>query len=482
MHLPLAFTLSVAAGLAATAATPPRATAPGWPQFRGPNATGVSPDAKPPTRFGPQDHVLWKIEVPWSPSSPAIADGRVLVTTHVDGKLETRSYDASSGKLQWSRGVHPTRLEEYHSTDGSPAASTPAVSSGRVVSYFGSFGLICHDLEGNETWRLELPVASSGGSYGTGTSPMIVGNRVFLNRDQNLQSSVMALDLSTGKKVWETPRPEAGGGFGTPVYWKNDGVDELVVGGSLMVKGYDLSTGNERWRVEGVSSFVCTTPVASEGALYFGAWSPGKADSSFPTDWPAFLKQFDNNHDGKVTPDDFPKPVWDFVRGIDRDRDGNVTEADLEAIKRRSARANNVLIAIRPGGLGDITTSHVAWKFTRGLPYVPSPLLYDGRVYLVKDGGLISSVEATTGKAFYTQERLEAVGSYYASPVAADGRIYLASLPGKVTVVQAGGETPTVLHQADFGERIFATPALVRDTLYLRTQGHLYAFAEGAGK
>jgi outer membrane protein assembly factor BamB len=108
---------------------------------------------------------------------------------------------------------------------------------------------------------------------------------------------------------------------------------------------------------------------------------------------------------------------------------------------------------------------------------VASPLFYDGRLYLIRDGGLISSFEARTGKPYYTQERLNALGSYYASPVAADGRIYLASLPGKLTVLKAGGDQPEVLHQADFGDRIFASPALVGDKLYLRTQTNLYAFS-----
>src|SRR6185503_9466538 len=141
-------------------------------------------------------------------------------------------------------------------------------------------------------------------------------------------------------------------------------------------------------------------------------------------------------------------------------------------------RGENVLLAVKPGGSGDVTETHVAWKFERGLPYVPSPLFYDGRIYLVRDGGMISSFDAKTGQPFYTQERLGAIGSYYSSPVAADGRLYVASLPGKLTVVKAGGEKPEILHQAEFGERIFATPVLVDDKLYLRTATKLWEFGE----
>ena len=113
-----------------------------------------------------------------------------------------------------------------------------------------------------------------------------------------------------------------------------------------------------------------------------------------------------------------------------------------------------------------------------GLPYVPSPLFHDGRVYIIRDGGMMSSFDAKTGKAFYLQERLEAADKYYASPIVGDGRIYLASVPGKLTVVKAGGEKPDILHQANFEERIFATPALVGARLYLRTRTKLYSFGK----
>ena len=167
----------------------------------------------------------------------------------------------------------------------------------------------------------------------------------------------------------------------------------------------------------------------------------------------------------------------DYWRGVDANRDGKYTKEDWEIRNACNARAENLLIAVTPGGAGDISASHVAWKYRQGLPYVPSPLFYDGRIYFVRDGGLMSSLDPQTGAPHYAQERLTgALGSYYASPVAADGRIYLASLLGKLTVVKAGGDKPEILHQADFGERILATPALVGERLYLRTTTKLWAF------
>ena len=156
--------------------------------------------------------------------------------------------------------------------------------------------------------------------------------------------------------------------------------------------------------------------------------------------------------------------------------DGQITADDIEAMHAKMAKGDNVLVAVKPGGRGELTESSVVWKQTRGLPYVPSPLHYDGRVYIVKDGGMVSSFDAKTGQVYYQQERIDAIGNYYASPVAADGKIYVISLNGKVTVFAVGGEQPKILHQADFGERISATPALVEKTLYLRTAKALFAF------
>ncbi|MEO7319291.1 MAG: PQQ-binding-like beta-propeller repeat protein [Chthoniobacteraceae bacterium] len=448
---------------------------PSWPQFRGANGAGISMFAKPPVKISPTQNVLWSIDVPWSPSSPCVWGDRIFLTTFHDGQLETRCHDRADGHLLWAKGIKPEKIEIFHGTDGSPAASTPATDGQRVVSYFGSFGLVCHDVKGAELWRHPLPLAISGGSFGSGTSPIIAGNRVLLNRDQDQGSTLLAVDLDTGKTVWETPRPEASGSFGTPIIWKNDGVDEVVLAGGLRIKGYDLKSGTERWVVEGICAFVCTTPVVGDGMLFFAGWSPGKGDFPWPN-WEGFLGQFDKNDDGVVLLDEIDAASRDFMRGLDKNRDGRIMKEDWDALAAATAKSRNVMLAIKPGGHGDISATHVAWNFTRGLPYVPSPLFHEGRIYLVKDGGMISSLDAKTGTPAYTQERLDAIGSYYASPVAADGRIYLASLPGKVTVVKTGGDKPEILHQAEFGERIFATPALVGDKLYLRTATHLWAF------
>ncbi len=449
-----------------------------WPQFHGANGSGVASAAKPPVIFGPTNGVLWSVDVPWSPSSPCVWGNKIFLATFNNGELETRCHSAKDGKLLWSHGVKPTALEDYHNTDGSPAASTPACDGKHVVSYFGSFGVICYDTKGKELWRHPLPVALSAGQYGTGTSPIIADGRAIISRDQFRDSSILALDLKTGEKLWDAPRLDSRGSFGTPTLWNNNGVDEIVLASGGHIKGYDLKTGAERWVIDGVTGFVCTTSIVADGMLYFAAWSNGTVDSQMPT-WDDFRKAFDKNGDGVVTFDEIDPKMLQYIRGMDANRDGKFTKEDFDLMKAASAHCENLVVAVKPGGTGNITASHVAWKFTKGLPYVPSPICYDGRVYFVKDGGMLTSLNAKTGEPFYTQERLlEAAGAYYSSPVAADGRIYLASLKGTLTVVKAGGDKPEILHQVDFGDRILATPALVGDKIYIRTTGKLWAFGK----
>src|SRR5215207_9815491 len=157
--------------------------APAWPQFRGPNATGVAEDSKPPGKFGPTEDVLWQIDLPYSPSSPCIWEDHIFVTTFDQGKLQVRDYRRSDGENRWARGFSAPVLEEFNKDEGSPAASTPATDGRVVVTYFGSFGLVCQTLNGAVVWTKSMPAARTAGAFGSGTSPIIVSNKVILNRD-----------------------------------------------------------------------------------------------------------------------------------------------------------------------------------------------------------------------------------------------------------------------------------------------------------
>jgi outer membrane protein assembly factor BamB len=451
---------------------------PGWPAFRGPNASGVSESARPPAVFAPGTNQLWKVAVPGGASSPVIAGDRIFLTGFEAQKLWVFASASKDGRLLWKHEVPAERIEEFNVSEGSPAASSCSTDGKRVVSYFGSCGLICHTVDGKELWRHPLPVADTAGGFGSGGSPMLAGNLVLVNRDMVQNSSVLAVDLRTGKQAWQTARPDVTQSYSTPIVWRNNGVEEAVISGSLKLKGYDLKTGAERWSLDGMPSFTCTTAVVGDGLLFFAGWSPGKGDQPMPS-FEQMAAGFDKNKDGAITPDEVKgTPIEPFFRGQDINRDGRITAEDVAAMKAMMSRGENVLVAVRPGGKGNLGPEAVAWKQTRGLPYVPSPLHYRGRVYTVKDGGMLSSYDAATGRVFYQQERLNALGSYYASPVAADGRIFVTSLDGKMTVIAAGGDTPQVLHRADFHERITATPAPVGRRLYVRTASALYAFGQ----
>jgi outer membrane protein assembly factor BamB len=449
-----------------------------WPQFRGPNCSGVSETAHPPTAFGPGTNQLWKVAAPGGMSSPAVWGDRIFLTAFDAGQLEVHCYARKDGRQLWKRAVPAGKLEEFHSTEGSPAASSCATDGRRVVSYFGSFGLVCHDFAGKELWRHPLPLAETAGGFGTGSSPTLAGGLVVLNRDMLKGCSLLAVDLKTGQRAWEAARPDVRQSYGSSIVWKNGGVDEVVMSGSLKLKAYDLKTGAERWSLDGMPSFTCTTPVVGDGLLFFAGWAPGKGDSPVPS-FEQTAANFDKNKDGAITPDEVKgTPLESFFRAQDLNGDGKITAEDVDGMKAMMSKGENLLVAVRPGGKGDLSASNVAWKQTRGLPYVPSPLYYQGRVYLVKDGGMVSCYDAKTGAPVYQQERLNALGNYYASPVAADGRVIVASLDGKVTVFAAGGDAPKILHQVEFKERIAATPALVENQLFLRTPTALYAFGQ----
>ena len=170
-------------------------------------------------------------------------------------------------------------------------------------------------------------------------------------------------------------------------------------------------------------SFTCTTAVEGDGLLFFAGWSPGKGDNPMPS-FEQMAANFDKNKDGAITPDEVKGTSLEtFFRAQDINGDGKLTAEDADAIKSMMSKGENVLLAVRPGGKGELGEAQVAWKQTRGLPYVPSPLFYKGHIYLVKDGGMVSCYHAKTGAIAYQQERLNALGIYYASPVAADDLI-----------------------------------------------------------
>ena len=448
-----------------------------WPQFRGPDASAVANDGEPLIHFGPASNVLWRVALPAGNSSPVIWGDRLFLTAFDKPQLQTLCLNRRDGKTLWTQSVTPEKIEPVNRTS-TPAAPSPVTDGERVYVYFGSFGLLAYDFEGREQWRLPLPPPVL--DFGTGTSPILVGNLLILTRDQDLSSELLALDKRTGKTVWRVARPEFRRGFATPIVWRHDGEEELIVPGSLWLKSYSLKDGAENWTVSGMSRVPASSPAAGDGLLFCASWNAGgdEGDRVVMPPFAEFARDHDQNKDGKLSADEIPTgPVRERFSQMDLNKDGLVTPVEWQMLREMFAKTGNALLAIRPGGRGDITASHVAWKVTRSLPYVASPLYHQGRVYTIKNGGLVSCYDARTGKVFYQDERIDAPGDYYASIIAAGDKVFLTSLEGVVTALHTGDELK-VLARNRFDEAIGSTPAIVEGKLYVRTASQLFAIGK----
>lgn len=443
-----------------------------WPQFRGPHGSGVSHTSDFPIHFGPESNVVWKTALPAGHSSPCVWNDRIFLTGFADGKLETLCLSRHDGLIVWRRAVPPGQMERG-SHLSNPAASTPVTDGARLCVYFGSFGLVCYDFAGQELWRKPLPTPIT--QHGASTSPVLSGDRLLLSCDQDTDSYLLAVEARTGDTLWKTDRPGFRRGFATPLIWPLDRPTCVILPGTLRLAAYDLQSGAECWTVGGLPNELVASPVAGEGFIFAGGWTHGSGVAKMPR-FDALLEQGDRDKDGQFTREEVPPgPAKQHFLYIDANKDGLITRAEYDSMSGIFAQAENALLAVQPGLSGTTTAAKVVWKQTRGLPYVPSPLYYDGRVYLVKNGGLASCFDAQTGRVFYQEERLGALGDYYSSPVAAKGKICAASQQGVVVIFKAG-ETLEVLARNPLREPVLATPAIVEDELYLRTERHLYAF------
>jgi outer membrane protein assembly factor BamB len=469
--------LSLMGGFAAAGLSAEKQLA--WPQFRGPNGSGIAQSQKPPVEFGPDKNVKWKVPVSHGLSSPIIAGDKLVITAFDEGKLYTIAYHRAQGKEVWRVVAPAKQIEAYHKTEGSPASSTPATDGERIVSYFGSSGLFCYDLAGKELWKFEMPPATTAGDFGSGVSPILVDGTVVLVRDETKDPKVLALDAATGSIKWETKRLSRAS-YCTPVVWDTPAGKQIVAAGHARMIGYELKTGTEKWTVTGIPSACCSSPVTADGTLFFAGGSTGPEDKEMqmPT-YDSMLKDLDTNKDGALSREEGEKAFQGFFDNQDANKDGKITRDEWDAIMKFMSEGKNAAFALKAGGTGDVTESHVLWKKTKGLPYVASALVYRGQYVMVKDGGIVTAYDAKTGVEVY-QERVAESGSYYASPVAANGHIYFTSLDGgAVTVLKAGSDKPAVVAKnPKLGERTAATPAIADDVLFVRTDKHLYAFAE----
>ena len=418
-----------------------------WPSFRGERAGGVAEGHATPATWDVEgrQNLLWQTKIPgMGHGSPVIWGDRVFVVTAVgsedDPSLRVGLYgdiapveddsvqrwklyslDKATGAVAWETTIHEAVPKIQRHTKASHANSTPATDGKHVVVFLGSEGLHCYDVDGKLLWRKDFGVLDSGffrvptAQWGFGSSPVIHGDRVIVQADVQKGSFVAALRLKDGHEIWRKTRDEVPT-WSSPTVVETDGRKQVVLNGFKHIGGYDLETGKELWKMRGGGDIPVPTPVFGHGLIFItNAHGPGS-------------------------------PVY----------------------------------AIRPDATGDISlkddetsNEHVAWSRRSGA-YMQTPLLYGEHLYVCRDNGVLSVIEATTGKRT-SQFRIGSGGSgFSASPVAADGKLYFTSEMGDVHVLKAGAE-PERLATNEMGELCMATPAISEGVLFFRTKGHVVA-------
>jgi outer membrane protein assembly factor BamB len=445
-----------------------------WTQFRGPNGSGVSPSKGLPEHFGAQENLVWRTVLPPGHSSPVFTTEHIFVTAFEGKTLLTICLDRGSGKVLWRREAPRPREEYFQETNG-PASTSPVTDGANVYVFFGDFGLLSYGPDGNERWR--LPLGPFNNVNGHGSSPILADGKLVLLCDQDTGSYLLAVNPSSGRVLWKTMRPEYTRGYATPaVYRPRNGPAELIVPGSFEVASYGVETGKKLWWVRGMAWQLKSVPLIDRDRIFVNGWEIGGGGTA--VEFEEVLAKYDTNGDGKLSRSEMAgsrTPEW--FADNDLDHDGYIDAREWQFYQARNT-ADNCLIAIRGGGRGDVTKSHVLWRYRKALPNTASPLFYQGVIYLVRDG-IFTSLNPENGE-IYKQGRLAgALGHYWSSPVAADGRIFMVSEDGKVVVLRAAPDWE-IIAVSSLDEDAFATPAILDGRIYVRTRVALYCFAKRA--
>jgi outer membrane protein assembly factor BamB len=421
-----------------------------WPQFRGPNASGVAEGAKPPVTFDVEknQNVLWKTPIPGiAVASPVVWGDRVFLTTAIssDPKASFRhglygdvepSTDTSKhtwkvyclnkkdGKVLWEKTAHEGVPKTKRHPKSSQASCTPVTDGKVVVANLGSEGLYAYDMDGKLLWKQDLGKMNAGWffdpdyEWGIASSPIIYKDLVIVQADVQKDSFVAAYRLKDGSTAWKTMRDEIPS-WPTPTIFENKVRTDLVTHATKAIRGYDPLTGKELWKLGPNSEVTTPTPIVAHDLVY----------------------------------------ITNGYRGI------------------------QPIYAVKPGATGDISlkegetsNQHIAWSSKRGGPYTPTPLIYGDLMYAVNNQGVMSTFNAKTGERGY-QQRLGSGGSYSASLVAAEGKIYATSEDGDVYVVKAGPAFE-LLGKSSIGEVAMATPAISESILIIRGMKHVFGIGE----
>ncbi len=445
-----------------------------WLQFRGPNGTGVAEGFALPVEFSAKKNLVWKTSVPFARSSPVVTTDRVFLTASEGDNLITLALDRKTGKVLWRRDVvRPRHMPIYKAND---AASPTPVSDGKnVFVFFAELGLISYGPDGKERWR--VPLGPFNSFYGMGGSPILIGNTLVMVCDQRTDSFIVAIDTRTGKELWRKNRSNYEA-YSTPAIYKpQNGPSQVIVLGSNSVDGYSLDKGERLWWVTRIGAYPKGVPVLGTDMVYV---TGDGGEQPFLPPFDETLKQFDADKDQRVKRDEMKSQAeaLDHFGWLDANNDGYIERAEWDFV-RNSTTSGHGLTAVRISGQGDLTSSNVAWRVQKAYPSIPAPLMYRGVIYLMKEGGIVSSLDPASGQVLKQGRTPDALEEYYASPVAADGKVYVVSASGKVTVLKADPQWE-ILAMNDLDEEVWATPAIAGSNLYIRTRGALYAFGATA--
>jgi outer membrane protein assembly factor BamB len=439
---------------------------------------GIAESGPLPEGLDSPDVLQWRTGLDSGHSTPIVCSNRIFLTTFNERKeeLATLALSVETGKILWKQIAPVTRIEEFNRSTGNAAQATPACDGSRVYVFFGSYGLICYDLEGKLLWEHRMGPFQD--EYGSASSPVLVDGRVVIQQDHDVDSFLMALDGKSGEVLWKRERPDAVRSYSTPAVWTRNGRKELLVAGSLELAGYSPSDGKKLWWIDGLARIVIPTPVPAGNMVYMASWSPG-GDGIWRAQmetWQDALNQWDRNRDGELSRYEVRNPdVRQRFFSMDIDQSGSLNREEWERYAAVFRRAQNGLLAIRPSSEdGYQDDSAVVWRYSRSAPYVATPLLDRGILWIVKDGGIVTKISALSGNVLQ-QMRLPGLGNYYASPVSADGKVFFASEQGFVSIL-ANESDWRVISTHNFRERIYATPQIAGGRLFIRTEKALYCY------
>ena len=443
-----------------------------WSRFRGPNGSGIAATTGLPTSFGPEENVRWRTEVSFGRSSPILTTDSVFLTASDENGLLVLCLDRASGEIRWERRLARAReVERYHGTDAS--APTPVTDGENVYAFFQELGLISFDAKGEQRWV--HPVKPFNSFYGQAGSPVLAGDLLLMPCDAQSDSYLLAVGKDDGEVRWRRDRADVRESWTTPVLYPSaEKPEQVIVFGFKCLRGYAVGTGEELWRLGGLGSAPITSPILQDQLLF--VCTPYEANMALPP-FAVMLGMTDKDKDGKLNKDEGGKDLAEHFGWLDADKDGFIDEEEWNTAAADMLDENHGLVAFDLGGLERDEPVEEMWRQQKNLPSIATPLFYEGLLYVVKDGGIVSTVDPVTGEILQRRRIPNGDGPYFSSPVAGDDKIYFAGNAGKVAVL-AAGEDGGVLAVNDLEEELNATPAIGRDgTLFVRTASSLYCFA-----